>query len=69
MGPLNDENKLKVDEKNKTEKLKNSLKIYIIINFKAIRCKLSASGSIIQSIFNYKLMRPVSILRLLKNKT
>ena len=39
-----------------------------IINFKTIRYKLSASGDITHSIFNYKLMRPVSNLRLPKEQ-
>ena len=39
-----------------------------IINFKTIRYNLSASGDIIHSIFNYKLMRPVSNLRLPKEQ-
>ena len=39
-----------------------------IITFKAIRYKPSASGNIIPSIFNYKLMRPVSNLRLPKEQ-
>ena len=36
------------------------------INFKTIPYILTASGNIIQSIFNYNLMRPVGILRLPK---
>ena len=50
----------------KTEKYEKSLKIYNIINFKYLRCKLTASGNIIYLIVNYKFMRPVSILRLPK---
>ena len=38
------------------------MKMYIL-NFKTIRYKLSAPGNINHSIFNYKLMRPVSNLR------
>ena len=59
-GPLNDENKLQVDEKNnKNWKVRKKLKMYIISS-KTIRYKLSALGNIIHSIFNYKLMLPVS---------
>ena len=39
-----------------------------IMNFKTIRYKLTASGYIIHSILNYKPMRPVSNLRLPKEK-
>ena len=64
MGPLNDENELQGDEKNKNENEKSllSLKMYNIINFKTIRYKLTASRNNIHSIINYKLMRTVSIL-------
>ena len=51
MGPLNVEIKLQVDE---------ILKMYNIINFKTIRYKVTASGIIIQSILNHKLMRLVN---------
>ena len=51
----------------KTEKFEKKLKMYII-NFKTIRYKLSASGNIIHSVFNYKFMRPVSNLRLPKEQ-
>ena len=44
MGPLNDENKLQVDERTKTEKVEKSLKMYNIINFMTIRYKLTALG-------------------------
>ena len=47
----------------KTEKSENPikiLKIYNTINFKTIRSKLTASGNIINSIFIYRLMGPVS---------
>ena len=56
-GPLNDENKLR----RKDQKLKRlkKMKLYFI-NFKTVRYKRSASGNIIQSIFTYKLMRPVN---------
>ena len=37
-----------------------------IINFKTIRCKLSALSNTIHSIFSYKLMRKVSNLWLPK---
>ena len=50
----------------KTEKFEKALKMYNIINSQTIRYKLSASVNIIHSIFNYKLMRPVSTLRLPK---
>ena len=65
-GPLNDENKLQVDEKTK-QKLKKLKKNEMCI-IKTIRYKLSALGNIIHSIFNYKLMRPVSNLRLPKEQ-
>ena len=48
-----------------TEKFEKYFKMYII-NFKTIRYKLTASGNIIHSILNYKLMRPVGNLRLPK---
>ena len=46
--PLNDENKLQVDEKKSTkiEMLKKSVKLYNIINFETIRYKITASGNI-----------------------
>ena len=49
MAPLNDENKFQVDEKNKqkTEKYGKYLKMNNIINIKAIRYKLTATGNII----------------------
>ena len=53
----------------KFEKNDNSFKILSIcniINFNTIRYKLTASGNIIYSIFNYKLMRMVNTLRLPK---
>ena len=60
MGPLNDENTLQVNENNN-----KNWKMYII-NLKANRYKQSSSVYIIQSIPTYKLMGPVSILRLPK---
>ena len=39
-----------------------------IINFKTIRYELSGLGIIIHLIFNYKLLRPVSKLRLRKEQ-
>ena len=51
----------------KTEKFEKKMKIYVI-NIKTILYKLSASGNIIHSIFNYKLTRPVSNLRLPKEQ-
>ena len=53
----------------KTEKNKKSwkiLKIYNIINFETIRYKLTASGNLIHSILNYKLMRVVITVRVPK---
>ena len=52
MEPLNDENKLQVDEKNKSEKYKKSLKTNNVINFKNIRYKLTALTIIIYLILN-----------------
>ena len=64
MGHLNDENKLKDDKKNnKTEKFEKFCKC---IKFITIRNKLTVSGNVVHSILNYKLKRPVSILRLHK---
>ena len=40
--------------------------MYNIINFKTIRYKMTASGKIIQSILNYKHMRPVWATKLPK---
>ena len=69
MGPVNDENSLKIDENNnKTEKNEKSsklFKMYNIINFKTIRNKLTPSGNITHAFLYYKLMGPASILRLL----
>ena len=42
----------------KTEKFEKYLKMYDIIDFQTIRYKLTAAGSVIYSILNYKLMRP-----------
>ena len=52
----------------KTEKVEKSLKILkcIISNFNTALYKMTASGNIIHSIINYKLMRSVGIFRLLK---
>ena len=41
--------------------------MYNIINLKIFRHKLTASGNV-QAILNYKLVRPVSILRLPKKQ-
>ena len=49
--------------KTKIEIFQKFLKLYIIIKFNYIRCKLTASGKIFNSILNYNLMRPVSLLR------
>ena len=69
MGPLNDENKIQVDEKNnKNWKVWKILKMYNIKNFKTIGYKLTALGNITPLIVNYKFMRPIRILRLPKNK-
>ena len=51
----------------KPEKFAKRLKMYIM-NFKTLRYKLTASGKIIHSIPNYKLMRSVSNFRLLKEQ-
>ena len=64
MGPLNDENNLQVDKNDN----KNLKKLKNVIHFQTVRYKLTASGNSIQSILNYKLMRLVSVLRLLKEK-
>ena len=64
MGPLNDEIKLR-KEQQKLKKLKN-LNFKNIINFRTIRYQLTALGKIFHSYIKYKLMRPVSILRLHK---
>ena len=43
--------------------------MYIIISiFETIRFKLTASGKTAHSFFHYKVMRPVSNLRLLKEQ-
>ena len=42
-------------------KILKILEMYIIINFKTIRSKLTASGNVIHSILIHKLMRPVSL--------
>ena len=56
---------LQVDERTtKIEKFENSLKMYGIISFKNICCKLTALVKIIHLTVNYKFLRPVSILRL-----
>ena len=49
-----------------TEKFEKILDLYDIINLVTFRHKLTASGNIILSALNYKLMRPVIILRLHK---
>ena len=71
IGPLNGERSnpvfVVVDENNnKNWKVEKFLKMYIIITFKTFHYKLTALGNIVHSILNYKLMRPVSILRLPK---
>ena len=62
MEPINDENKLQVDEKNKNSK--TSLKSNNIINFNSFLYKVTALSNIFFSILNLKSMRPVSILRI-----
>ena len=59
MGPLDDENKLQVGEKNNknSKKFEKISKKYNIKNFMTIRYKLTASSNTIHSMFNYKLMR------------
>ena len=52
----------------KTKKIEKSLRMYNIKKIMTIRYKLTASSTIIHSITNYKLMMPVSILRLHKEK-
>ena len=51
----------------RTEKFEKYLNMYII-NFKTNCYKLTASGNVIHSILNYKLLRPAGNLRLPKNK-
>ena len=68
IGPLINEKRYNLTEKTtKTVKFEKYLKMYIV-NFKTIPYKLTALGNIIHSIINHKLMRPVSSLRLPKNK-
>ena len=51
MGPLNEETKLQVDDKNnKNRKILKILKMYKIKIFKTIGYNLTALGNIIQSI-------------------
>ena len=52
----------------KSEKFEKSLKMYDIINFQTIRYRLTALCKIFHLIVNYKFTRPVSILRLPKEK-
>ena len=57
MGPLNDEKKLQIDEKNNKnqKKIEKSLKIFKtcnVINFRTNRYKLTTSVKIIHSILN-----------------
>ena len=66
MGSLSDWNKLQFDENKKLKSLKIYLRTSNIINLKTIRYKLTALSTIIQSILNQYLMRPLSILRLHK---
>ena len=69
MGPLNDESYKLMQRTTETEKIEKSSKILTkcnVINFKSIHFKLTASSKIVHSILNYKLIRPVSILRLHK---
>ena len=68
MHPLKIDEKLQVKKNNekKNEKFEKSLQMDSIIAFKIARFKLTASGKLVQSILNYKLMRPVGILRLPK---
>ena len=51
----------------KTEEFKKLLELYNIINFENICNKMAALGNINPLILNYKLLRPVSILRLPKD--
>ena len=41
--------------------------MYIIIKFETFRYKMTSSGEINPWIINYRFLRPVSILRLLKD--
>ena len=69
MEPLNDKNKLQIDEKNnKNWNVWKNLKKYSIMNFETIRYKPTALGNIIQSMVNYEFMSALSILRLPKEK-
>ena len=72
MVPFNDENKLQVTKRTtKTEKTAKSLKnfkMYNIIISKSTCKQLTALAKIFHLIFNYKLMGPVSFLRLPKRK-
>ena len=52
MEPLNDENKLQDDEKNKNWKVQKFLRTNIIVNFNTICYKLSSLRNKIQSILN-----------------
>ena len=52
----------------KTGKTEKFLKKYNIINVMTIRYKLTASGNIVHTALDYKLMRPVNILRLQRRK-
>ena len=57
MGPLNDEKKIKIDEKNnKNWKNWKFFENVYYHNFMTIRYQLTASGSINHSILNYKRM-------------
>ena len=51
----------------KTEKFKQFLKNYNIINFETIRNEITASSNLNPWILNYNLLRSVSILRLPKD--
>ena len=69
MGPLNNENKLKVDKKNnKNLEVKKNVNINNIINFKSICYKLSASRNFIHSMLNSKLIRPLLSYDYIKSK-
>ena len=52
----------------KTEKFEKFLKKYNIINFKTIQYSLIASGNISHFIFIYTFRKPVSFLRLPKER-
>ena len=65
MGPLNDENKLPVDEKNKNRK---NRKFFENLNFMTVSYKWTPSGKLFLSLLNQKFMRLVCLSCLHKEK-